>query len=79
MCGMESVDVRDEGPGYGLSLNYIQDEDLANIDAGQSLSPERVVILLKKEGIEITVEQAGLVLDLLDQFSNIIVSQYLRK
>jgi len=60
---MESVDVRNEGPGHGLSLNYIQDEDLANVDAGQSLSPERVVILLKKEGIKITVEQAGLILD----------------
>jgi hypothetical protein len=79
MCGMESVDVRDEGPGYGLSLNDIQDEDLAFIDAGQSLSPERVVTLLKKEGIKITVEKAGLILDFLDQLSNIIVSQYLRK
>jgi hypothetical protein len=76
---MDGVEVRDKDPGYGLSLNYIQDEDIAGMEAGQSLSPERVVALLKKQGIEVTVEQAGLILDFLDQLSNIIVSQYLRK
>ena len=76
---MDSVEVRDKGPGYGLSLNYTEDEDLAGMEVGQSLPPERVVALLKNRGLEVTVEQAGLILDFLDQLSNIIVSQYLRK
>jgi hypothetical protein len=76
---MDSVEERTKGPGYGQVLDEAQEGDLAEMEVGQSLSLEKVVTLLKKQGIDVTVEQAGSVLAFLDQLSNIIVSQYLRR
>ena len=41
------------------------------------ITPEQVIGILKKEGVEITIEQAEEVLKFLRMLSDIAVSQYL--
>jgi hypothetical protein len=45
----------------------------------ERIQPEKVVELFKKNGIEITTQQAILILDFLYKMANIAVSQYLIK
>lgn len=45
----------------------------------ERLSPEQAVDILKREGMQVTTEQAKKILDFLYHLSNIIVAQYLRK
>ena len=43
----------------------------------EKLKPEKVVEILRKQGVDISVEQAAQMLELLRKFANIIVSQHL--
>ena len=43
------------------------------------ISPERAVQLLKKDGIEVTLEQAKLVVSFLSVIADIVVEQYLNE
>jgi hypothetical protein len=43
------------------------------------LRPEQVVEMLRKKGMEVTVEQAVMVLEFLQLLATIVVSQYLKK
>jgi hypothetical protein len=45
----------------------------------KKMSPEKALEILKKNGSAVTVEQAKIVLELLNKLANIAVSQYLRK
>ena len=43
----------------------------------EKLIPEKAVEILRKQGVDISVEQAAQMLELLRKFANIIVSQHL--
>lgn len=43
----------------------------------ENLKPEKAVEMLRKQGVDISVEQAVQILELLRKFANIIVSQHL--
>ncbi|WP_185965585.1 hypothetical protein [Flavobacterium zepuense] len=43
------------------------------------LKPEQVVEMLRKKGMEVTVEQAAMVLEFLQLLATIMVAQYLKK
>jgi hypothetical protein len=43
----------------------------------EKLNPEKAVVLLRKQGVDISVDQAAQMLELLRKFANITVSQYL--
>ena len=43
------------------------------------LEPEKVVEILRNNGIEVTLEQAKLILEFFRKLANIAVAQYLRK
>lgn len=43
------------------------------------ITPEKALEMLKKEGLDITLEQAGTILEFLRKLANIAVSKYLRK
>ena len=45
----------------------------------EKLKSEQAVELLRKKGIEVSLEQAGVILDFLRLLANILVSQYLKK
>jgi hypothetical protein len=45
----------------------------------EQLKPEQAVALLRKKGIEISQEQAVLILEILRMFANILVEQYLKR
>lgn len=45
----------------------------------EQLKPEQAVELLRKKGIEISTEQAVLLLEILRMFANILVERYLKK
>ena len=45
----------------------------------EKLKPEQAVELLRKKGIEVSLEQAGVILDFLRLLANIMVSEYLKK
>jgi hypothetical protein len=45
----------------------------------EKMPPEGALEILKRHGFEITVENARIILDLLNKLANIAVSQYLRK
>lgn len=44
----------------------------------ERLTPEQAVKILKKEGMDVTIEQAAKILDFLYNMSHIIVAQFLR-
>ncbi len=41
------------------------------------ISPEKAVEILKEDGIEVTVEQAKIILDFMYEMAEIVVDQYL--
>lgn len=43
----------------------------------EKIKPEKAFEMLKKKGVDISLEQAAQVLELLRKFANIIVSQHL--
>ena len=43
----------------------------------EKLKPEKVVEILRKQGVDISVEQAAQMLELLRKFASIVVSQHL--
>ena len=43
----------------------------------EKLQPEKAVDILREEGIEVTVEQAKLILEFLKKLAEIAVTQYL--
>lgn len=43
----------------------------------EKLKPEKVAEMLRERGVDISVEQAAQLLELLRKFANIVVSQYL--
>jgi hypothetical protein len=45
----------------------------------ENLTPEQAVALLRKEGLEISLERAAEVIELLRLFASIIVEQYLKE
>lgn len=45
----------------------------------EKFAPEKALEILRKNGIDVTVEQAKIILKLLNKLANIAVSQYLRK
>ena len=44
-----------------------------------SIKPEKVVEMLKEDGLDITIEQADLILDFLYKLADIALSQYSKK
>ena len=61
---MRNVEVGDKGPGNGRGLHLLsQNYDHLSIENEQAiLKPEKVVEILQKHGLEVTSEQAGLIL-----------------
>ncbi len=45
----------------------------------EKLKPEKALEMLRKKGVDISLEQAAQVLELLRKFANIMVSQYLER
>lgn len=45
----------------------------------ERLTPEQAIKMLRKEGMEVSPEQAAKILDFLYNLSHIVVAQYLRK
>lgn len=45
----------------------------------EKIQPEKAVEILKKDGLNVSVEQAKKILELLNKLANIAVSQYLRQ
>jgi len=45
----------------------------------ERIPPERAVKLLKEDGIEVTIEQAKVILDFMYEMAEIVVDQYLAK
>lgn len=45
----------------------------------EKLSPEKAVEMLKKKGVDISLEQAKLVLEFMRKMANIVVASYLEK
>jgi len=45
----------------------------------ERISPDKAVELLKKDGIEVTEEQAKVILNFLYEMASIVVDQYLSK
>jgi|GEM_PF-891473 len=45
----------------------------------EKLSPEKAVEMLKKKGVDISLEQAKLVLEFMRKMANIVVASYLDK
>jgi len=45
----------------------------------EKLKPEQAVELLRKKGIEVSLEQAVVILEFLHLLANILIAQYLRK
>lgn len=43
----------------------------------EKLKPERVVEMLREKGMEVSLEQAALILEFLRKLANIVVAQYL--
>lgn len=47
------------------------------ISENEKITPENAVAILKKSGMEVTLEQAKLLLDLLYKLADITVAQYM--
>lgn len=45
----------------------------------EKIKPEKALEMLRKKGVDISLEQAAQVLELLRKFANIMVSQYLER
>lgn len=45
----------------------------------EKLRPEQAVELLRKKGIEVTVEQAALILEFLYLLANIVIAEHLKR
>jgi hypothetical protein len=45
----------------------------------EKIRPEQAVELLRKKGIEVTVEQAVLILEFLYLLANIVIAEHLKK
>ena len=43
------------------------------------ISPEKAIEILKKDGLEVTLDEAKLILEFLYQMAEIAVDQYLKK
>ena len=43
------------------------------------ITPEKAIEILRKEGLEVTLEQAKLILEFLYQMADIVVEQHLKK
>ncbi len=43
------------------------------------ITPERAIEILKRDGLEVTFEQAKLILEFLHQMADIVVAQYLER
>jgi hypothetical protein len=80
MC-MRNVGVGDKRPGNGQGFHLpLQHYDHLSIKNEQAiLKPEKAVEILQKHGLEVTTEQAGLILEFLRKLADIAVTQYLRK
>ena len=48
-------------------------------DGDGKITAEKAMRMLKSEGLDLTLEQSGKVLELLRKMANIVVSNYLRK
>lgn len=44
----------------------------------EKISPEKAIEILKKDGLEVTLEQAKLIVEFLYQMAEIVVDQYLK-
>jgi len=45
----------------------------------EKISPEKAIEILKKDGLEVTLEQAKIILEFLYQMAEITIDQYLEK
>lgn len=45
----------------------------------EKLKPEQAMEMLKKKGMDVTVEQAAMILEFLRKLANIVVAQYLEE
>ena len=46
-------------------------------DGENRISPKRVIKLLKEDGIDVTIEQAKVILDFMYEMAEIVVDQFL--
>ena len=46
-------------------------------EGGHKISPERAVKLLEQDGIDVTIEQAKVILDFMYEMAEIVVEQFL--
>lgn len=46
-------------------------------DGGSRISPERAIKLLKEDGIDVTIEQAKVILDFMYEMAEIVIEQFL--
>lgn len=46
-------------------------------EGGHKISPKRAVKLLKEDGIDVTIEQAKVILDFMYEMAEIVVEQFL--
>ena len=61
-----------------LAQRMISEAELLNVGCKmEKLKPEKVVEILRKRGMDISVEQGAQMLELLRKFANIIVFQHL--
>ena len=50
-----------------------------DVEVKSRITPEKALVMLKCEGLDLTLEQAKGILDLLRKLANIAVSKYLKK
>ena len=77
---MRTVKERRKEPANGQGILFPGNESnpIRGEGGGEPLTVETVKKLLKDQGVFVTSDQAQLVLELLHQLSNIIVSQFLQ-
>jgi len=64
---------------YPLHTNSSNNLFVVISNRDHSIKPERVVQMLKEDGLDITIEQADLILDFLYKLADIALSQYYQK
>lgn len=45
----------------------------------ERITPEKAIEILKKDGLEVSLDEAKILLDFLYQMADVVVAQYLRK
>ena len=60
-------------------MRKMERRDSETDQAPKDIKPEKAIAILQKYGLEVTPEQAKLILEFLQRMADIAVAQYLRK